>query len=459
MPRRPVDEMTVSALNKAVRAIEEGRAKPRLIRVGGVSGLALNVRMRRYASGEAVSASWVLRRAHRGKRRDFALGGWPDVTLAQARERARIALDQLWAGIDPKAERKAAGQVIEAEALARTFREAAHDYFSRKVRGRINARDEAKWSGDLEAFVFPVVGDMPVDQIETRHMVAVTERPHIKYGSSEPQPLWHAVPERAKRCLKKVEAILTAEMRLGHRTGENPATWRGHLSDLLPKPEKVKAKGHQPALSYAQMPAFTAALRGREPSPSAWALEFLILTAARSGEVRGAKWSEIDSERGLWTIPAERMKASKDHRVALSDAALAILKATPPVAGTDLIWPGSGLNKPMSDATLAALVRKMHASEVKAGREGWLDPVSERTVTPHGFRSTFRVWAAEQTSHPYEMVEMALAHSVGTAVERAYNRTDMVEKRRTLMQDWAGFAFCLKTPECYVAGCEQSSRF
>jgi integrase len=146
-------------------------------------------------------------------------------------------------------------------------------------------------------------------------------------------------------------------------------------------------------------------------------------------------------ERGLWTIAAERMKASKDHRVALSDPTLAVLKATPCLAGTDLIWPGQGLSKPMSDATVAALVKKMHAAEVKDGREGWLDPVSGRPATPHGFRSTFRVWAAEQTSHPYEMIEMALAHSVGTAVERAYNRTDMVEKRRVLMEDWAEFIF------------------
>lgn len=449
MPRRPVDEMTVSALNRAVREIEEGKGNPRLIRVGGVSGLGLNVRLRSYASGQALSASWVLRRTHEGQRRDFALGAWPEVGLSQARERARITLDQLWQGIDPMAERRAAAQ---AKPKARTFREAAQEYFNRKVRGRINAKDEAKWSSDLETFVYPVIGGMAVDQIETAHMVQIAERPHVRYGATEPAPLWEAVPERARRCIKKVEAILAAEARLGHRSGENPAAWQGHLSELLPKPEKVRAKENQPSLPYAQLPAFMAALRDREPSPSARALEFLILTAARSGEVRGATWSEIDIEAGLWTIPANRMKASKDHRVPLSVAALAVLKATPRFAGSDLIWPGSGLDKPMSDATLTALVKKMHGGEVRAGRDGWIDPRSLRSATPHGFRSTFRDWAAEQTRYPSEMAEMALAHAVGSPVERAYRRTDMVEKRRAMMEDWAVHALSAVGVESKAVG-------
>lgn len=450
MPRRAVDEMTVATLNKLVREIDEGRAKPRLIRVGGVGGLALNVRRRDYASGEALSASWLLRRTHDGRRRDFALGAWPDVGLAQARERARRLMDKLWQGIDPTEEKRAAR--AEKAPAAPTFRAAAQDYFNRQVRGRINARDEAKWMGDLESFAFAFIGDVPVDKIETQHLMQIADQPHTKYGTKTETRLWESVPERAARCFKKIEAILAAETRLGHRSGDNPAAWRDHLSALLPKPATVKAPGRQAALPYEQLPGFMAALRAREPSPSSRALEFLILTAARSGEVRGATWSEIDLKRGLWTIPAARMKASRDHRVALPEAAIAVLKATPPVAKTDLIWPGQSLDKPMSDATLAALLKKMHAAEVKAGRAGWLDLRSGRPAVPHGFRSTFRDWAAERTEYPAEMAELALAHDVGSAVERAYRRTDMLERRRGMMEDWAAYALSAVGPGLRAVG-------
>ncbi|SLN09981.1 Prophage CP4-57 integrase [Roseivivax jejudonensis] len=301
---------------------------------------------------------------------------------------------------------------------------------------------------DLKKFAFPVIGDVPVDQIETAQIIEITERPHIRYGTKTEKPLWQSVPERAQRCIKKVEMILRREISSGHRGGPNPAQWKDHLAAILPKPEKVRQKANQPSLPFTRLPSFIAALRARKPSPTSRALEFLILTAARSGEVRGATWSEIDLERGLWTIPAARMKASKDHRVPLSEAALAILNGSPRFAGMDLIWPGSGLKKPMSDATLAALLKKMHAADLKAGGDGLVDPASGRPATPHGFRSTFRVWASEQTSHPYEMVEMALAHNVGTAVERAYNRTDMVEKRRALMDEWANFALSELPADC-----------
>ena len=438
MPRRAVDEMPVATLNRLVREIDEGRAKPKLIRVGGVGGLALNVRRRKYGSGEALSASWLLRRTHEGRRRDFALGPWPEVGLAQARERARALMDKLWQGIDPADERRAA-RAAQPPAVP-TFRVAALNYFNRQVRGRSNARDEAKWMGDLEAFAFAAIGDEPVNKIETRHLMHIANQPHTRYGTQKTTRLWESVPARAARCVKKIEAILAAETRLGHRTGDNPAAWRDHLSALLPKPASVKAPGRQAALPYQQLPAFMAALRARDASPSSRALEFLILTAARSGEVRGATWSEIDLMRELWIIPAARMKAGRDHRVALPKAALAVLNATRPIAKTDLIWPGSSLRAPMSDATLAALVKKLHAAEMKAGRPGWLDPRSGRPVVPHGFRSSFRDWAAERTEYPAEMAELALAHEVGSAVERAYRRTDMLERRRAMMEDWAAFA-------------------
>jgi integrase len=425
MPRKAVDEMSVTQLNKRVREIDDRKRKPGLIRVGGVGGLALNVRLRRYASGEALSASWVLRRTVNGARRDFALGAWPEVSLSAARERARLMLDQIWQGIDPAEEKRAARAAQQPKAP--TFRTAAQDHFNRAVRGRITVRDEGKWFNDLEAMAFDKIGDLPVDQIEPHHMLAIAEQPYTRYGSKVEQKLWDAVPERARRLFKKVEAILAAETRLGHRNGANPAAWKDNLSALLPKPAKKAAKG-------------MAALRAREPSPSSRALEFLILTAARSGEVRGATWDEIDLKAGLWTIPADRMKATREHRVPLSAAALGVLKATPKFAGTPLIWPGQGLQKAMSDMTVAALVKKMHAAEVAADRPGWIDPRLGKVAVPHGFRSTFRDWAAEMTTYPNEMAEIALAHEVGSAVERAYRRGDQLEKRRAMMDDWAAHA-------------------
>jgi integrase len=437
MPRRSVDELTVTQLNKRVQEIEEGTRKPSMIRVGGVGGLALNVRRRDYASGAALSASWVLRRTHEGARRDFALGGWPEVGLSQARERARTLMDKLWQGIDPSEERRAIGRAKGTNAP--TFREAAKAHFNRAVRGRIGARDEGKWFNDLEAMVFRKIGDQPVDQIEAHHMLAIAEQPYTRYGTKVEAKLWDAVPERARRMFKKVEAILAAEARLGHRAGANPAVWKDNLSAVLPKPAK-KVTGGQPALPYHQLPAFMVALRAREPSPSSRALEFLILTAARSGEVRGATWDEIDLERGLWIISAARMKASREHRVPLSAAALGVLKAAQTLAGTSLIWPGQGLCKPMSDMTVAALVKKMNTSEVAADRPGWIDPRLGRVAVPHGFRSSFRDWAAEMTTYPSDMAEIALAHDVGTAVERAYRRGDQLEKRRAMMDDWGSYA-------------------
>lgn len=256
-------------------------------------------------------------------------------------------------------------------------------------------------------------------------MLRIAEQPYVKYGAKEERKLWECAPNAGRAVLKKIERILAAATRRGHRAGESPAQWAGHLAALLPAPQRVQAAGRQPALPCEQLPAFMAALRRRAPSPSSSALQFLILTAARSGEVRKATWSEIDLARGLWTIPAERMKAGRDHRVALPEAAQQLLKATPPVAGTDLIWPGKGLREPLSDMTVAALVKKLHAAEVKAGSSGWLDPRSGKPAVPQGFRPTFRDWAAEQTAYPAEMAELALAHEVGSAVERAYRRGEV----------------------------------
>jgi integrase len=437
MPRRPVGELTPKQLNRIVADIAEHKRNPGFIRVGGVSGLALNVRKRKYASGEDISASWILRMTLGGVRRDFALGGWPTVTLAMAREKARRYVDKIADGIDPVAEKRERLAAVPQASKAPTFRDASQEFFNRTVRGRIGARDEAKWHSDLEAMAFPVIGDLPVDQITVEHLVAMAEQPYTRYGSDVEQKLWDAVPDRARRMYKKVEAILTAETRLGHRSGENPALWTGNLQALLPKPPK-RPKG-QPALPYEQLPDFLAALRARDVSSSSLALEFLILTAARSGEVRGMVWSEVDLDKGIWSVPAERMKADRPHRVPLSPAAVRLLKAAPRYVGCDLVFPGKS-NKPMSDMTLASLVKKLHAAELEAGRPGFVDPNFGRPAVPHGFRASFSTWAAETTDYPSAMVEISLAHVVGNEVERAYKRTDQLEKRRELMTDWADHA-------------------
>lgn len=442
MPRKAVDDVTVTQLNKYVREIEEGTRKPGLIRVGGVGGLALNARMREYPRDDepdrvALSASWVLRRTHGGQRRDFALGAWPEVTLAKARERARDVMDQLWQGIDPTEERRAAARANAP--AAPTFRKAAQDYFNRGVRGRISKANEGVWFNDLESFAFAFIGNMPVDKIERHHIVAIIDQPHIKYGTKDERRLSESVPDRAASMLKKVERILEELREDGTLRGDNPARRTGRIKTAFPVRTTVD---NHPALPYAQLPAFVAALRAREPSPSSRALEFLILTAVRSKNAREATWDEIDMESGLWTIPAAKMKVKggREHRVPLSAAAMAVLKATPPVAGTPLIWPGQGLRKPMTDMTLAAMVKKMHAKEVAAGRAGWLDPRRERPAVPHGFRSTFRDWVAETTNYPGDMAEIALAHDVGNKVEQAYRRGDQLEKRRQMMDDWGNHA-------------------
>jgi integrase len=347
-------------------------------------------------------------------------------------------MDSLWAGVEPFRPHPEVIADVRARPVP-TFREAAKDHFNRSVRGRISQKDEGKWFNDLEAMAFSKIGDLPVDKITTQDMLEIAQQPYVRYGTSVEQKLWDAVPERARRLFKKIEAILAAETRLENRTGTNPAAWKDNLSALLPK-QKKKVMGGQPALPYEQLPAFMTALRSRESSPSSGALEFLILTAARSGEVRGATWEEIDLERGLWTIPAMRMKAGRDHRVPLSDAAIVVLQGTPSFSASRLIWPGQGLQKPMSDMTLASLVKKMHGAEIAAGRSGWIDPKLDRPAVPHGFRSSFRDWAAEVTDYPAEMAEIALAHDVGSAVERAYRRGDQLEKRRSMMNDWASYA-------------------
>jgi integrase len=250
-------------------------------------------------------------------------------------------------------------------------------------------------------------------------------------------PIWQTKTETASRLRGRIESILAWATVNGHRDGDNPARWTGNLDATLPKPGRISEKGNFPALALDDAPAWFADLRERE-GMAARALEFLSMCAARSGEIRGATWDEIDIDAGLWTIPAGRMKAGKEHRVPLTAEAAVLLRSLPRMKGTSHVF-YAARGGPLSDMSISALMRRMQQAETKAGRKGWVDPRNKRRAVPHGIRSTFRDWAAERTEFPRDMAEISLAHNVGNEVERAYRRGDMVEKRRAMMAAWGRF--------------------
>ncbi|MEY8688753.1 MAG: tyrosine-type recombinase/integrase [Leptothrix sp. (in: b-proteobacteria)] len=370
--------------------------------VGAVPGLALQV----LPTG---ARTWVLRVMVAGKRREMGLGGYPAVTLAQAHELARAAREKVKSGIDPIEEGRAARSAQAAtRAAALTFEQCATKYIAANASGWKSAKHAQQWRNTLEQHVFPIMGQLLVHDVALSHVLAVLE------------PIWHTKTETASRLRGRIESVLAWATVRQYREGENPAQWRGHLDKLLPKPGKVAKVEHHAAVPIDAAGAFLVDLRA-VAGMGARALEFLILTAARSGEVRGATWAEVDTDAKVWTIPAARMKAGKEHRVPLSDVALALLKALPRIAGTDVVFPGTK-GQPLSDMTLAAVMRRMEVDAV-----------------PHGFRSTFRDWAGERTSHAREVIEHAMAHQLKDKAEAAYQHGDLFEKRRRLMDDWAAF--------------------
>lgn len=372
--------------------------------VGGVSGLHLQVT-------ETGARSWTLLAMIGGKRREMGLGAYPEVSLKDAREAARKARQDIREGRDPIAERKAARQALMAAAGRRaTFREAGEAFIAAHEAGWANPKHRQQWKNTLEAYAYPVIGELAVGDVALAHVLKILE------------PLWSAKTETAKRLRGRIEQVLDAAQARGQIDGpwQNPARWRGHLDKLLAKPSRVAKATHHRALAIDDAGDFVARLREQE-GMGARALEFAILTAARSGEVRGARWPEIDLEAGVWTVPADRMKAGKEHRVPLSAEALAVLAKVPRMGETDLVFPAARGGS-LSDMTLSAVMRRMKVDAV-----------------PHGFRSTFRDWSAERTAYPSEVCEMALAHTVGNKVEAAYRRGDLFDRRRRLMADWAAF--------------------
>jgi len=365
------------------------------------------------------SKSWVFRFQLDGKRRDMGLGPFPDISLADARGRASAHRKQRHDGIDPLDAKEAQRQAQRLTlAKGRTFRDMAEDFIGRNEAGWRNAKHRQQWRNTLQSYVYPQLGELAVGAIDTGLVVQVLD------------PIWAEKPETASRVRGRIEAVLDAATVRGLRQGPNPAQWKGNLAHILPARAKVRRVEHHAALAFDDLPEFLVALRGRR-SMAARALEFSILTAARTGEVLGATWGEIELPAKVWTIPAKRMKGGREHRVPLSEAALAVLENVRPLALQKAgevdpaapVFPGPRRALPMSNMVFLMLLRRMK-------HEGF---------TVHGFRSTFSDWAAERTAYPREVVEMALAHAVENKVEAAYRRGDLFDKRRRLMDAWAGF--------------------
>jgi integrase len=415
MPRR-AKELTALDVKRLAHPGGRGNA---IVAVGGVAGLLLQLT-------PGGGRSWLLRTLMAGRRREIGLGGYPDVTLAQARDRAREAKDEIRRGIDPIERRRAArAALVTARARGMTFAQAVDKSLDAKLSEFRNAKHAAQWRATLASYAMPALGDMLVSDIAVADVLRALE------------PLWLEKTETATRLRGRIESVLAWATVAGHRTGDNPARWKGNLDALLPKPGKVAKSDNQPAVQLGDVARWFAAVRQRD-GVSARALEFVALTACRSGEARGATWGELDLEAGVWTIPASRMKAGREHRAALSAEAVALLRALPRFEGCDYVFaaPRGGA---LSDMSLSAVMRRIHAADVAAGGAGYVDRVSGRPAVPHGLRSTFRDWCAEKTDFPRDMAEIALAHNVGDAVERAYRRGDVLEKRRAMAAAWSRF--------------------
>lgn len=390
-----------------------GTGKNVTFAVGGVAGLILQIT----PNG---GRSWLLRMKVGDKRREIGLGGYPTVTLAQAREKAREAREKVEKGIDPAVERKAAKQALAAAQRRNlTFSDAVDRYLDAKLDAFSNPKHRAQWKSTLERYAKPELGPMDVDAITVQDVLRAIE------------PIWRIKTETASRVRGRIEAVLSWATVSGHRSGDNPAAWKGNLKELLPAPSQIKSETHQPAVSGQDIGRWFAELKNRE-GMGARALEFLTLTAARSGEVRGATWDEIDLTERMWSLPATRMKNKRPHRVPLTNEAVALLEALPRFPDQDLVFP-SPRGKMLSDMTLSATMRRMNEADPEGG---FLDPVSKKPAVPHGLRSTFRDWVSEKTNFPGDMAEVALAHKISNTVEAAYRRGDMVEKRRRMMEAW-----------------------
>ena len=383
---------------KKLGALEVQRlTEVKLHQVGTVPGLGLSI-------SKTGAKSWILRTTIGTRRSDIGLGSYPAITLAKAWELARETLAVIRAGADPVAERRAKQSKLEW-----TFRRCALAYIDGHEASWKNAKHGQQWRNSLETYVYPIFGDKHIRDVGMADVINAIE------------PAWTSKNETMVRVRNRIELVLSWAAARGYRGKENPAAWRGNLDQVLPKPSKVNNRAHHPAVQIDDAYEFVRMLRGNKSNVTQ-CLEFVILTACRSGEARLATWGEFDLKGAIWSIPGERMKSGRPHRVPLSPPVLALLHGMPMFEGTDLVFPGRDVTKPLSDMSLTAIMRRMKVEAV-----------------PHGFRSTFTDWCAERTAYPAEVREMALAHAVGNDTEAAYRRGDLFEKRRKLMIDWAKF--------------------
>jgi integrase len=394
--KAPISEKSLASLSK----------RPGMHAVGDPAGLYLN--------SFKGSRAWILRFMLEGRRRDMGLGSYLDLTLAEAREKAREKRKLILDGIDPIEAKREQRDISRAGTVKRvTFQKCVDGYLDAHGDSWRNPKHRAQWRSTLERYACSIIGSMNVATVDTPLVMAILE------------PIWKEKTETASRLRGRIENVLAWATVRKYRHGENPARWKGHLDQLLAKPSKISKVKHHAALPYQQVGSFMQDLR-KQKGIGASALEFAILTAARSGEVRGATWAEIDLPGKTWTIAGSRMKVGKKHRIPLSTAALAVLTRMGECQLSIFIFPSTKENKPLSDMSLTAVLKRMKRND----------------LTAHGFRSTFRDWAAESTAYPAELAEMALAHTIDNKTEAAYRRGDLLEKRVQMMATWA--SYCAK---------------
>ncbi len=395
-------------LAKALKAIEVKRLNNEGFHaVGTVPGLGLMITAQE-------TKSWVFRISYGGARRKMGLGGYPAVTLAQAIEKARTVKDEIGKGNDPVALKKInKSNLIAERARAKTFEDCAHLFLA--TRNFTNKKHGKQWESTLKTYAYPFIGKMLVSDIHIANIKAILD------------PIWKTKTETASRVQGRIKSIIDYAIVSGYRDKANPAIWDGFLDSIYQSPKKLKVVEHMDSLPYSKLHNFVLALR-KHNTMSAKALEFLILTAVRSDSVRSATWSQIDLNTKVWTVPKAFTKTKKrDHAVPLSNEAVALLNSLQRIDSTDLLFPSATLKK-LSDSTISKLMRDMYANK----------EFTDKAV-PHGFRSTFRVWCLEQTTYSSELAELSLMHEVGDSVYKAYQRSDGLERRRAIMQDWSKF--------------------
>jgi integrase len=409
-------KITAHLSEAAVRRLKDKGRHP----VGGVAGLRLQVTDR-------GARSWILRATVSNKVRDIGLGTYPTVPLKAARESAPDIRLQIQRGIDPLTERQRRGDELAATRASRkTFNECTRAYIASVEKQWRNPKSAAQWESSLDSYANPSIGKLAVSDITTAHILDVLS------------PIWSTKTETASRVRGRIESVLAYATTRGFRKGDNPARWKGHLDTLLPSPASLKSNKHHAALGYTDIGGFMRDLRSAGGIASK-ALEYSILTAARSGEARGATWVEIDLNAKQWTIPAARMKAKKEHVIPLSGQAVTLLTELQKTSQGDYVFPGQR-GSMLSDMTMGKVVKRLHSKAIERGERGYVDAhMDDRVVTPHGFRSTFRDWAAEVSTHPRDVIEHALAHQLKDKAEAAYQRRTSIPKRIILMQEWADY--------------------